>query len=656
MSTTKIERSIRLVGKKTQELNRTSGSSGEIFYDTDTQTLRIYASSSSSIVLASRTWVTAQNYITSTGIPSQTGQSGKYLTTNGTAVSWATVTATVTAADVGLGNVTNESKATMFASPAFTGTVSGVTATHVGLGNVTNESKATMFTSPTLTGTTATSLVLVGSTANFTDWPNAKLVASQANSGDTHTYNIGLAGEAVASSSDTTIWGVGVYGKGSTNSATRSAGIVGDGGVTNTNDGGSAIGVRGYATETHAGGFNIGLYGEASGSGTGNYALAMQAGGILSVAAQTWSLVDNNTAALSFNATGKTGILVVKTTDGSEGVTMSGTLSLNGSSSGSVTFAAGATPSAQTYTLPAAYPAANGYALVSTTGGTLSWASAGGGSGTVTSVAMSVPSFLSVSGSPITTSGTFALGLSQSPTNGQLLIGTGGSGFNFANLTAGANVTITNSSGGITIASSGGSAGITWFSNTTSGGNITVTNPTGYSTSGSTLVIVVVGLSVSSTTASSGSASFSPGMSVASQMRVLYTPTGVSPGASTTISGIGGGYAMAYAYISGGAGLGTSSTSSSSTSAFVSNPPSYTGTPRIFATSGSGSLNLATVASTASGGGPTWATGVGFAHPLDANITAAIWIGTGSWTTTATPTLTSNSFSFWYVTGVTSFS
>ena len=56
-------------------------------------------------------------------------------------------------AHVGLGNVTNESKSTMFASPTFTGTVSGVTATHVGLGNVTNESKSTMFASPTFTGT-----------------------------------------------------------------------------------------------------------------------------------------------------------------------------------------------------------------------------------------------------------------------------------------------------------------------------------------------------------------------------------------------------------------------------------------------------------------------------------------------------------------------
>ena len=53
---------------------------------------------------------------------------------------------------LGLGNVTNESKATMFSNPTFTGTVSGVTAAHVGLGAVTNESKLTMFASPAFTG------------------------------------------------------------------------------------------------------------------------------------------------------------------------------------------------------------------------------------------------------------------------------------------------------------------------------------------------------------------------------------------------------------------------------------------------------------------------------------------------------------------------
>ena len=75
----------------------------------------------------------------------------------------------ITATHVGLGNVTNESKATMFTSPAFTGTPTGITATHVGLGNVTNESKATMFTSPAITGTptgiTATHVGL-GTSAN----------------------------------------------------------------------------------------------------------------------------------------------------------------------------------------------------------------------------------------------------------------------------------------------------------------------------------------------------------------------------------------------------------------------------------------------------------------------------------------------------------
>ena len=53
---------------------------------------------------------------------------------------------------------------------------------------------------------------------------------------------------------------------------------------------------------------------------------------------------------------------------------------------------------------------------------------------------------------PIGNGGT---GNTSTPTNGQLLIGNG-SGFSLATLTAGTNVTITNSSGGITIAASGG--------------------------------------------------------------------------------------------------------------------------------------------------------------------------------------------------------
>jgi hypothetical protein len=97
-------------------------------------------------------------------------------------------------------------------------------------------------------------------------------------------------------------------------------------------------------------------------------------------------------------------------------------------------------------------------------------ASGGGGSGTVTSVAASVPSVFSITGSPITTSGTLAITYSgtalpvanggtgqTSYTDGQLLIGnTTGNTLTKATLTAGTGITVTNASGSITIAASGG--------------------------------------------------------------------------------------------------------------------------------------------------------------------------------------------------------
>ncbi len=99
---------------------------------------------------------------------------------------------------------------------------------------------------------------------------------------------------------------------------------------------------------------------------------------------------------------------------------------------------------------------------------------AGASSGTVTSVAATVPAFLSIAGSPITTSGTLAISysgtalpianggtaLTTTPTNGQLLIGNG-TNYTLSTLTAGSNITITNTSGAITIASTGGGSGIT---------------------------------------------------------------------------------------------------------------------------------------------------------------------------------------------------
>ena len=58
-------------------------------------------------------------------------------------------------------------------------------------------------------------------------------------------------------------------------------------------------------------------------------------------------------------------------------------LVLSGDTSGTVSLGAPAIAGTQAYTLPTGYPASSGYALVSTTGGTMSWAAAGGGGGPI---------------------------------------------------------------------------------------------------------------------------------------------------------------------------------------------------------------------------------------------------------------------------------
>ncbi len=83
----------------------------------------------------------------------------------------------VDATHVGLGNVTNESKSTMFTSPALTGTPTGITATHVSLGNVANESPTTLKTTMALNNVANSSVATIlsgnltgtiGGTANAT--------------------------------------------------------------------------------------------------------------------------------------------------------------------------------------------------------------------------------------------------------------------------------------------------------------------------------------------------------------------------------------------------------------------------------------------------------------------------------------------------------
>jgi hypothetical protein len=218
-----------------------------------------------------------------------------------------------------------------------TGTVSGISlsGTVTSSGSLTLGGTLDLSSPPAIGGTSPNtakfSTALIGSGANFTDYPNAQLVSTQSKvSGYGHDYRIGLVGEAQANSSDANIWGVGVYGKAWTNGATRCAGIEGDAGVTNTADTGTATAVRAYSTSTHAGGLNVGMTVQASGSSVGNYAIYMVNGDLFSAAAQSWELVDNSNSALRINTAGKTGILDIITTNGSEGIATSGNLNVVG--------------------------------------------------------------------------------------------------------------------------------------------------------------------------------------------------------------------------------------------------------------------------------------------------------------------------------------
>jgi hypothetical protein len=179
----------------------------------------------------------------------------------------------------------------------------------------------------TSTATLGNALVGQSSSANFTRFPSAQMVISNVlTNQQNETGNIGLIAEGKGGSST---YGAGVFGAGYSSGGLSGFGVIGNAHVTATGDIASAIAVRGYSNDTHAGGPNIALYGYA-GNGSKNYALYMTGGDIYSDLAQIWTLADNDASALSIDATGKTGILKVITTNAGEGVTMSGTLSVTG--------------------------------------------------------------------------------------------------------------------------------------------------------------------------------------------------------------------------------------------------------------------------------------------------------------------------------------
>lgn len=102
----------------------------------------------------------------------------------------------------------------------------------------------------------------------------------------------------------------------------------------------------------------------------------------------------------------------------------------------------------------------------------------GGNVGTVTSVGLTVPGPLQVTGSPVTSSGTLAVSWPNTVADGQLLIGKGSDhSMHLATLVAGSHVTITDGPGTITISATSGSSGLaTVVDQRVANGNVTPAN------------------------------------------------------------------------------------------------------------------------------------------------------------------------------------
>jgi hypothetical protein len=337
------------------------------------------------------------------------------------------------------------------------------------------------------TGILATSKGLIGSGANFTDYPSAQFVSTQSKiSGYGHAYKIGVVGEAQASSSDSNIWGIGVHGRGWTNNATRCAGLEGDAGVTNSADTGTATAVRANSTSTHSGGLNIGVTIDVSGSSVNNYALYMINGNLFSAAAQTWELVDNSNSALVFNTAGKTGILDIITTNGAEGISTSGTLTAIGTTSlGTLGVSGTSTLSNVAITGTTSFDGSqgtNGQVLTSAgTGNTPTWTTPT--TGTVTSVDLTASTGISVSGGPITGSGSITVTNTAPDQTVAISSGTGISATGtYPNFTV-TNTGVTSAVAGTGISVSSGTGAVT-VTNTAPDQTVAIASGTGISVTG----------------------------------------------------------------------------------------------------------------------------------------------------------------------------
>jgi len=195
---------------------------------------------------------------------------------------------------------------------------------------------------------------------------------------------------------------------------------------------------------------------------------------------------------------------------------------LSGDTSGTVALNAPTVAGTQSYTLPTAVPAANGYALTSTTAGVMSWA-ATSGSGTVTSVGLSAPALFTVTGSPVTSSGTLAIAYSGTA----LPVANGGTNATSAGITAFNNITGYTASG-----ATGTTSTNLVFSTTPTLTNPTITNyvETSYvATAGTSVTIDLANGTFQRFTISGGNATITTPTAVAGKSFILILTQDSTP-------------------------------------------------------------------------------------------------------------------------------
>lgn len=568
------------------------------------------AATSASNAATSETNAAASAATAASFTPSQTGNAGKYLTTDGTSTSWGTVVG-------GSGTVTS---------------VTGTAPVSVATGTTTpviSIPAATTSVNGYLTSTDWTTFNSKQAALGFTPYNATNPSGYTSNTGTvtsvaaTAGTGISISGSPITSSGTFNIINtapdqvVSLTGAGTTtvtgtypNFTITSTGGGGSGTVTSVammvptglSISGSPITTSGTLGITYAAGYAIPTTASQTNWDSAYTQRLQWDGGATNLVAATGrtslglgSISTQASSSVSITGGSITGITDITVADGGTGASTAANARIN---------------------LLPTYTGNGGKVLAVNTGATdVEWitASGGGGSGTVTSVAMSVPTFLSVSGSPITTSGTLGLSLSGSA----LPTSSGGTGLTTIG-TANQALVVNGAGTGLTYVTLGGGTGTVTSASVVSANGFSGTVANATTTPAITLQTTITGLLKGNGAAISSAIA-------GTDYQSAQSVTGIVKSSGTTRSAATAGTDYSVGTASLATGIIKSTTSTGALSIAVSGTdyaPATSGSSILYG-NGSGGFSNVTVGSglafsagtlsASGGGGMTYPTGTGIA-------------------------------------------